>query len=207
MRRPAGHRNARGLATARRIGRAAVRLAGERGLEGLTVDMVCEAVGVSQRTFFHHFATKEDALLGLELPELDEDAARRYLSDPDVPVLAGAIGLVRLPADLADDPAAAVAKLGLIVSSPVLAQRQAERMTPLLHEVRSLVLLKLRAVAAASGGTTDEAELDRQADLVTALGGALVQRIGMAAVASPGAPPEDPERLLATLRPIWSRLV
>lgn len=57
------------------------------------------------------------------------------------------------------------------------------------------------------GTATDETELERQADLVTALGAALVQRIGTSVVYAPDAVPEDPERLLATLRPIWSRLM
>lgn len=184
-----------------------MRLAGERGLDGLTVDVVCEEAGVSQRTFFHHFATKEDALLGLDLPELDEDAVRRYLSDPDIPVLAGVIRLVRLSIDLTTEPAAAVAQLRLIASSPLLLQRQSERLMPLFDEVRGLVLLKLRATAVAHGTGNDGAELARQADLVTALGAALVQRVGMSAVASPDAPPEDPERLLDALRPIWSWLI
>jgi len=207
VQRPSGGRNARGLATARRIGRAAVGLAVQRGLDGLTVDEVCEEAGVSQRTFFHHYATKEDALLGLDLPVLDEHAVRRYLSDPDVPALAGAVGLVRFPVDLLDDPSTTGAQLRLIATSPVLFQRQGERLLPLLHEVRSLVLLKLRAMSEADGTATDEAELERQADLVTALGAALVQRIGTSVVDAPDAAPEDPERLLATLRPIWSRLV
>lgn len=207
MQRSAGGRNARGEATARRIGRAAVALAVERGLDSLTVDAVCEQAGTSQRTFFHHFATKEDALLGLDLPELDEDAARRYLADPDVPVLAGAIGLVRFPVEVLDDPATARAQLELIASSPVLFQRQGERLLPLLHEVRALVLLKLRALSEASGSGTDETTLAQQAELVTALGAALVQRVGTAAMTDPGGAPPDPAQLLGVLRPIWSRLI
>lgn len=207
MQRPAGGRNARGAATARRIGRAAVDLAVEHGLDSLTVDAVCERAGTSQRTFFHHFATKEDALLGLDLPELDEEAARRYLADPEVPVLAGSLGLVRFPAGMADDPAAAAAQLRLIATSPALFQRQGERLLPLLHEVRGLVRVKLRAVHDASGATVDDAELDRQADLVTAIGAALVQRVGATAAMSPGTAPEDPAHMLDALRPIWDRLV
>lgn len=39
-------------------------LTAQRGLNGFTVEELCEGVGVSRRTFFNYFATKEDAVLG-----------------------------------------------------------------------------------------------------------------------------------------------
>ena len=138
-------RNARGLATARRIEAAAVRLGVEKGLDGLTVDAVCAEAGVGQRTFFHHFPTKEDAFLGLDLPELDEERVRAYLSDPTVGLLSGAVGLVRLPEP--PDEAVAVARLQMVATSPALFRRQGERLMPLLDQVRQVVLTRLRASA------------------------------------------------------------
>lgn len=202
-------RNARGLATARRLEAAAVRLATEQGLDGLTVAAVCAEVGVGQRTFFHHFPTKEDALLGLDLPVLDEERVRAYLSDPAIGVLSGAVGLVRLPAS-EEDPAVVVARLRLVAESPALYRRQGERLMPLLEEVRGLVLARLRSAAAdtAADGTTDPSTLELQAELVTTIGAALMQAVGVRAVQAGVQPsPQAPEQLVELLRPIWARLL
>lgn len=197
-------RNARGLATARRIEAAAVRLAEAGGAEVPTVDAICAEAGVSQRTFFHHFPTKEDALLGLDLPVLDEDRVRAYLSDPSVGVLSGAVGLVRLPPVREEDGDLVLARMRLVASSPALFRRQGERLAPLLLEVRDLVRTRLGAAAP----DEDAATLDLQADLVTAVGASLVQAVGVRAVrtgAHPG--PGAPQELLAALRPVWDRLL
>lgn len=200
-------RNARGLATARRIEAAAVRLAAEHGLDGLTVDAICTEAGISQRTFFHHYPTKEDALLGLDLPVLDEHRVRAYLSDPGIGVLSGAVGLVRLPPVQAEDAELLPIRMRLISSSPALMRRQSERLLPLLNEVRGFVLTRLRGAGAGTSGP-DEATLELQAELVTAIGAALMQTIGVRAVET-GVPPTDqaPGDMLESLRPIWDRLL
>lgn len=204
MSQPAS-RNARGLATARRIEQAAVRLATERGLDGLTVDDICLEVGVSQRTFFHHFPTKEDALLGIDLPTVDQQRAREYLTDTTVPVLAGALRLIELPAAHRDSPDLLAQQLRLLARSPALQARQGQRFAPLMAEIGELVALRLRA--AAPDSTPEQVAV--QAAALTAVGAALVNHTAAAALAgaAAGAAPFDLERTLDLVRPVWDRLI
>jgi len=49
--------------TSKRIIEGGLRLFVKHGYEGTTVDAITEAAGVSRRTFFHYFRSKEDILL------------------------------------------------------------------------------------------------------------------------------------------------
>jgi AcrR family transcriptional regulator len=51
---------------------AAAEAALEDGIESVTVDAVALSAGVSPRTFFNYFTCKEDAVLGLREPVLDD---------------------------------------------------------------------------------------------------------------------------------------
>jgi AcrR family transcriptional regulator len=66
------------------IHEAAASLALERGLEAATVDAVAQAAGVSPRTFFNYFATKDDAVLGMRHPVLDPALVGELRLDRDV---------------------------------------------------------------------------------------------------------------------------
>lgn len=202
MSQPAA-RNARGLATARRIEAAAVRLATRDGLDGLTVDAVCAEVGVSQRTFFHHFPTKEDALLGLDLPSVNQQRAREYLTDPTVPVLAGALRLIDLPEGHRDAPDLLAQQLRLLATSPALQARQGQRFAPIMAEMRELIALKLRTTAPEQ----DDALVAMRAAAVTAVGAALMNHVASAALADDRAAPFDVDRTLDLVRPVWADLV
>ena len=59
-----GLRERKKRATRQALGEAALRLAADRGLEHLTVEEISEAAGVSSRTFFNYFSSKEEAIIG-----------------------------------------------------------------------------------------------------------------------------------------------
>ncbi|WP_240746903.1 TetR family transcriptional regulator [Cryptosporangium phraense] len=61
-----GLRERRRLATSAEIEAAAFALFEQRGSEHTTVDDIAAAAGVSPRTFFRYFPTKEDAVLGVK---------------------------------------------------------------------------------------------------------------------------------------------
>nr|WP_240948711.1 TetR/AcrR family transcriptional regulator [Microbacterium sp. CFH 90308] len=44
------------------------------GLNGFTIEELCEQAGISRRTFFNYFASKEDAVLGIPLHTDDAEA-------------------------------------------------------------------------------------------------------------------------------------
>ena len=69
-----GLRERQRLETLRRLHVAASDLAEKEGLSAATVDAITDRAGVSRRTFFNYFASKEDAILGLVPPRIPDEA-------------------------------------------------------------------------------------------------------------------------------------
>ncbi|MHA3684678.1 TetR/AcrR family transcriptional regulator [Leucobacter sp. HY1908] len=57
------------------------KLTAAHGLAGFTVEDVCEPAGISRRTFFNYFASKEAAVIGTPPDALESDAIHRFMAN------------------------------------------------------------------------------------------------------------------------------
>ncbi len=83
-----GLRERKKIETRRAISRAALELAVELGPDRVTVDDIAAAADVSPRTVFNYFATKEEAILGVDPDRATEVAAMVTAQPPGVAPLA-----------------------------------------------------------------------------------------------------------------------
>ncbi|MFJ4437732.1 TetR/AcrR family transcriptional regulator [Streptomyces sp. NPDC088923] len=153
-----GLRARKKLRTRRELRRAATRLYAERGAAHVTVQDICAEVGISPRTFFNYFESKDDALFGL-----DHRLRERVVA-----------GLLDRPAAEAPLPALREAILAA-VPAVVGADTEFARRRALLHAEPELLDRPLRnnrrmeeAVTAALASRTGAAHGDLYPHLVAA---------------------------------------
>ena len=85
-----GRRERKRLATHHALRAAALRLGAERGIRDVTVEEIATAADVSVRTFYDHFPSKEDAIIGFDAWRVDQlrDALRdRPATEPPLEAL------------------------------------------------------------------------------------------------------------------------
>ncbi len=63
----------------------------EHGLAGFTLDELCTAAGISRRTFFNHFASKDDAVLGMPKHSPFESFSHDFIASKGAITLAEAL--------------------------------------------------------------------------------------------------------------------
>ena len=77
---PSGLRERKKAARREALAAAAHDLVHEHGLDAVTVEMICDRVGVSPRTFFNYFDSKIDAVLGIATWEIDPGATTAFVA-------------------------------------------------------------------------------------------------------------------------------
>lgn len=115
-----GLRERKRAATRAAITAVARSLTAAHGLNGYTVEEVCERTGISRRTFFNYFPTKEDAIIG----HVDDDFPAAVVS--------------RFVAGGASSPAGAISPT-LLSDLVQLSLDLSEQMTASEEETRQLI--------------------------------------------------------------------
>lgn len=146
---PPGLRERKKYETHRALAVAAVELVAERGLDAVTVEDIAATAGVSVRTFFNYFASKEDAVV-IAYPdhlERTERAIGRFLAQPaEVSTLDALVTVMREEvADVGANPREWLARMTAVKQNPALFHRavtmnaqQAEPLTAAIARRRRL---------------------------------------------------------------------
>lgn len=141
------------------IEHAAVELALERGYDHVTVEMICAASDVSQRTFFNYFGSKEGVILG-QPPSMDDLDVHRFVSERGEDIVHD---LVRIMASAVIDESADSAFLQsrfLVISkTPELLGRQMEWMVAQENELVEVVQKRFAAEGRTGEDLPDEAAM------------------------------------------------
>ncbi len=119
-----GLRERKKLATRLALHQAALELVAERGLDRVSVDDIADRADVSPRTFFNYFASKDDAVVGLD-PAGPQRLAEEFASRPvnESPLQALRVVLRERAARMAEEPELWPLRMQVIDAHPVLRAR------------------------------------------------------------------------------------
>jgi AcrR family transcriptional regulator len=115
---------------------AALRLADQHGLHKVSVEAIADAAGVSPRTFFNYFPTKEDAIVGLA-PASSSPLLEHLQERPadEAPLEALRRAMQAAVERLQDDPDRWVLRRRLVQRHPELGSRYAGRLADVEREL------------------------------------------------------------------------
>ncbi|HET9691654.1 MAG TPA: TetR family transcriptional regulator [Acidimicrobiales bacterium] len=137
---PPGRRERKKAATRQALHVAAQELVAERGLAAVTVEAIAQRADVATRTFFNHFSSKEEAVLGWDPAEADEITAdlRAALGEGLGPLDAIEVAVQAATERAAVDSEAFRQRMALVRSEPLVlaaSYAQWERLTAAMVEV------------------------------------------------------------------------
>ncbi|CCH87638.1 Transcriptional regulator, TetR family [Modestobacter italicus] len=121
-----GLRERKKTATRLALHEAALRLVAERGLDRVSVDDIAARADVSPRTFFNYFASKDDAVVGLD-PAFPAEQAAAFTARPaeESPVEAMRAIARAAATRMAEDPQLWPLRLQVVETNPTLVAKLA----------------------------------------------------------------------------------
>jgi AcrR family transcriptional regulator len=141
-----------------RLAEAALALYGERGFEHTTVAEIAERAGLTERTFFRHFADKREVLFDgsgrLQEALIGSVASAPHSLAPIDVVAAGVEAIAALLQDVRD-PEYARRRQAIILANPDLQERELIKMARLASALADT--LRRRGVAEPAASLTAEA--------------------------------------------------
>jgi AcrR family transcriptional regulator len=150
--------NARG-----RLMQAAFALYGERGFEQTTVAEIAKRAGLTERTFFRHFADKREVLFA------GADALRE--------LLVGTVAKAPRPLAPIDAAAAGLEAAGALIQDGGELARQRQAIIAASAELQERELIKLASLAAALADALRKRGVDEPAASLTAEAGIAVFKV------------------------------
>ncbi|WP_243064031.1 TetR/AcrR family transcriptional regulator [Humibacter sp. RRB41] len=144
---------------------AAFTIALERGYEHATVDAICEAADISQRTFFNYFGSKDGVFLGRGPAQITDTDAREFVESPG-PLLGDLMAVIsRTIVDHEHDADLFAMRQKLAKRSPEFAKALVSTMNSV--EESHVALIRERFAAQHRQG--DEKDLDDEARMAVSL--------------------------------------
>ncbi|WP_453984218.1 TetR/AcrR family transcriptional regulator [Brevibacterium casei] len=125
---------------------AAITRVLDQGLDAVTVAAIAADAGVSPRTFFNYYQTKEDAIVGLDTSSIDAQLVTDYVeSDNGIETLAeDTANFVREALLVGTDPRLSTRRRQLFAAYPELVTKRFEQVEALEELVSAHVLARLR---------------------------------------------------------------